>query len=149
MRAGPGAAQAVTERLGIHWRGPLLYELACAVEALGGEPPIAHEALRRFVGIGPYTAAAWLSLHCGQRAVIVDSNVARWLSRLTGRPYPADPRHVRWVNTLADRLTPRRVFRDYNYAVLDFTMTICVPRRPHCAGCPLRQVCVFGRGPDS
>jgi A/G-specific adenine glycosylase len=145
VRAGPAAAQAVTERLGIHWRGPLLYELACAVAAHGGEPPTAQQALRRIVGIGPYTAAAWLSLHRGKRAVIVDSNVARWLSRLTGRRYPPDARHVKWVNTLADQLTPRRAFRDYNYAVLDFTMTICVPRRPHCVRCPLRAVCVFGR----
>lgn len=142
---GPDAAAAITERLGIHWRGPLLYALAVAVEAHGGTPPERLEQLRAITGVGPYTAAAWLSLHRGRRAVIVDANVSRWLSRMTGNPYQRDPRHVRWVNELADRLTPRRAYRDYNYAVLDFTMTVCTPRKPACPGCPLRRDCSYGQ----
>ena len=83
------------------------------------------EELASLPGIGRYTGAAWLSLYRGKRAVIIDANVARWLSRLTGRAPPADPRHCAWLRDLADELTPRRAFRDYNYAVLDFTMIVC------------------------
>ncbi|MGH2533170.1 MAG: hypothetical protein ACRDJW_12800 [Thermomicrobiales bacterium] len=144
VRAGPEAAHAVTKGLGIHWRGPLLYRLAVAVAKNGGIPPESLDQLGQFTGVGPYTAAAWLSLHRGKRAVIVDSNVFRWLGRMTGRPYQRDPRHMHWVNDLADRLTPRRAFRDYNYAVLDFTMSVCTPRDPRCAECPLRSDCAFG-----
>ena len=145
VRAGPGAAQNVTARLGIHWRGPLLFRLAETVAENGGRPPEEPERLAHITGIGPYTAAAWLSIHRGRRAVMVDSNVARWLGRMTGRPYPRDPRHVRWVKELAARLTPRRAFRDYNLAVLDFTMTVCLPRNPKCSGCPLRRHCWYGQ----
>jgi len=145
VRAGPDAAAAMTARLGIHWRGPLLYRLAETVHANGGVPPESPEELRAITGIGPYTAAAWLSLHRGRRAVIVDSNVARWLARMTGRPYHRDPRGVRWLQHLADGLTPVRAFRDYNLAVLDFTMEICTPRAPSCPVCPLRRDCVCGR----
>jgi A/G-specific adenine glycosylase len=84
-------------------------------------------------------------MHRWHRAVIVDANVSRWLSRMTGNPYQRDPRHVRWINELADRLTPRRVFRDYNYAVLDFTLTVCTPRNPACQICPLRRDCSYGQ----
>jgi A/G-specific adenine glycosylase len=146
--AGPAAAERVMEQLGIRWRAPLFHALAEAIRQRGGVPPHSLEELRAFTGVGPYTAAAWLSLHRGVRAVIVDSNVARLLSRLTGRPYPPDPRHVRWVNDLADRLTPKRAFRDYNYAVLDFTMSICTVRAPRCDRCPLRPDCAFGRNRD-
>lgn len=142
--AGPEAATAIMAGLGLYWRGPLLHGVAVAVAEAGGYPPEDLEELRRLVGVGPYTSAAWLSLHRGKRAVIVDANVARLLARLTGREYPRDPRHVRWVKELADRLTPRRAFRAYNYAVLDFTMIVCTPRAPRCLECPLRPDCRFG-----
>lgn len=145
VHAGDEVARDITDRLGLHWRGPLLVELARKVAALGGAPPESMDELRAFTGVGMYTAASWLSLHRGIRAVIIDANVARWLSRMTGLPYNRDPRHVRWVQELAERLTPRRSFRDYNYAVLDFTMTICVPRRPRCDVCPVCADCLHGR----
>jgi len=145
VEAGEVAVKDITSRLGLHWRGPLLFELARRVAARGGTPPERMDELRGLTGVGMYTSAAWLSLHRGKRAAIIDANVARWLSRMTGLPYNRDPRHVRWVQDLAERLTPRRAFRDYNYAVLDFTMAICTPRRPACATCPLRAGCRFFR----
>ncbi len=145
VKAGPEAATAVMERLGLHWRGRLLYAIALAAVEHGGLPPENPSILRRVPGAGMYTVAAWLSLHRGMRAVIVDSNVARWLARMTGLPYAKDPRHVKWVQQLADDLTPRRVFRDYNYAVLDFTMAVCTVHAPRCTACPLREDCAHGR----
>lgn len=148
-QAGEAAARLVTSRLGLHFRGPQLHALASAVSQLGGRPPETRDALRRFAGVGPYTSAAWLSLHRGRRAVIVDSNVVRWLARLTGHRCQRDPRGVRWVNELAARLTPRRAFRDYNYAALDFTMTICTRGVPRCLVCPLRSACTYGIDPST
>jgi A/G-specific adenine glycosylase len=145
VQAGPAAATAMTQRLGLHLRGRMLYALALFLVEHGGLPPEDLASLRRVPGVGIYTAAAWLSLHRGKRAVIVDSNVARWLARLTGRSYPRDPRHVRWIRELAEQLTPKRAFRDYNYAILDFTMQICTSRAPRCTECPLRMDCAYGR----
>lgn len=144
VRAGPAAVREITDKVGLHWRGDLLYRVAQSVHENGGKPPEEMVDLRRLPGVGMYTAAAWLSLHRGKRAAMVDSNVARWLSRMTGKPYPRDPRHVDWVQNLADCLTPKRSFRDYNYAVLDFTMAICTPRSPRCGECPVRQFCWYG-----
>ncbi|MHB0969174.1 MAG: hypothetical protein ACYC60_05245 [Thermoanaerobaculia bacterium] len=63
---------------------------------------------------------------------------------MLGRSHQRDPRGQKWLFALADRLTPKRVFRDYNYAVLDFTMKICTPRNPSCEICPLVAHCSFG-----
>lgn len=140
--AGLQGARWLTEQLGLHWRGPLLLKAAEEVVKLGGVPDDL-EGLLGLPGVGPYAAAASLSLHQGRRAVIVDNNVARWLARLTGRPYHAETRRARWVRDLAEELTPRRMFREFNYAILDFTMQICRPRRPRCDECPLRRDCRF------
>ena len=137
----PDAVRDLTGRLGLHFRGPQLFAIAHELVVRGGAPPDSMDELCRFSGIGMYTAAAWLSLHRGKRAVILDANVCRWLGRLTGHPCGRDPRHVRWVQELADDLTPTRVFRDYNYAVLDFTMDVCRPRKPLCEECPLSTTC--------
>jgi A/G-specific adenine glycosylase len=112
----------------------------------GGEPPDDPTELQQLPGVGPYAAAAWLSLHRGKRALLVDNNVARWLARLECKAYDGETRRKRWVSELADDLTPKRSFRDFNYAVLDFTMTICVPGRPKCEICPLVGDCCYGRG---
>ena len=143
LRAGRRGARALTRRVGLYAREETLLGLARLFEE-GGVPETADE-IREVTGVGAYTAGAWLSLHRGRRSAIIDSNVFRWLGRMVGRPYHRDPRHVAWVTELAERLTPRRAFRDYNYAVLDFTMTICTPRNPRCLECPVRDLCSHGR----
>lgn len=145
VQAGPDAASEIMSRLGLRWRAPFLYGMARAVDANGGTPPDSLRELRGITGVGLYTSAAWLSLHRGKRAVVVDSNIARWLSRLTGRPYPPDTRHVPWIKELAERLTPKRAYRDYNYAVLDFTMMVCTTRSPRCNECPVARHCAYGQ----
>ncbi len=120
-----------------------VFALIKAIADRGGVPPDTSEELQSFVGVGMYTTAAWLSLHAGQRAVIIDANVARWLSRMTRMPYNRDPRHVQWVKELSERLTPRVAFREYNYAVLDFTIGVCTPRNPRCKVCPLCSDCRY------
>jgi A/G-specific adenine glycosylase len=147
LRSGRRGVRALTNRVGLHTRGETLLEIARLFDRQ--EIPTRAEELRAINGVGAYTAAAWLSLHRGRRAVIIDSNIFRWLGRMTAQPYQRDPRHIRWVNDLAEALTPRRSFRDYNYAVLDFTMTICTPRQPDCPRCPLRLLCAYGMRNES
>lgn len=147
VREGPAGAAALTDRLGLHRRGPMLIDIAETL-ARDGFPGTMDDLLR-LPGVGMYTAGAWMSLHQGQRAAIIDANVARWLSRMTGMPYNRDPRHVRWIQMLVDRLTPQRAFRTYNYAVLDFTMTICLRRLPHCDICPFQKECFYSEGSKS
>lgn len=142
LRIGRRGVRQVTRKIGLHARGETLLAVAKLFDREG--VPESAEQLRAITGIGAYTASAWLSLHRGRRATIVDSNVFRWLGRMIGRSYQRDPRGTPWVNDLADRLTPRRTFRDYNYAVLDFTMAICTPRNPKCYQCPVLSLCVYG-----
>src|SRR5918993_1457112 len=76
--------------LGYNIRPRRLHAIAReSVARYGGELPSDHETLLSFKGIGAYTAGAIRSFAFGQRAAIVDTNVARVLFRIfvgTGDP---------------------------------------------------------------
>jgi A/G-specific adenine glycosylase len=146
IRADSNEVSLLIRKLGLHSRLGLLRDIATIAVEHGGVLPEDKHQLMKLKGVGAYTAAAWLSLHRGKRAVLIDSNVVRWLSRMTGNPYNRDPRGVSWVTDLSESLTPCRAFQDYNYAVLDFTMKVCTPRNPDCGHCPIRTHCLYGSG---
>ena len=147
--ASEGELSGVVGSLGLHWRTPLLIKMASIV-AEHGLPGDNFGDLQRLPGVGPYAAAAYLSMHRGVRATIVDANVVRWLGRLFGVETNCETRRKRWFISLADALTPRRTFRDYNYAVLDFAMQLC-SHAPKCDECPFAtDLCRFAkRDPSS
>ena len=144
LGADSNEVSLLMRKLGLGFRIDFLRDIAVIAIKHGGLLPEDMDELTRLKGVGTYTAAAWLSLQRGKRAVLIDSNVARWLSRMTGNPYNRDPRGVFWLRDLAERLTPLRTFREYNYAILDFTMKICSPRNPGCVHCPNLVDCRYG-----
>ena len=93
--------------------------LACArhvAQQLGGRFPAQEADLRALPGIGAYTAAALAAIAFGQRAVVVDGNVERVVSRLFAveTPMPAAKPELR---TLTDSLTPDRDAGDFAQAM--------------------------------
>ena len=131
--------------LGLNWRVPLVAALGKRLAELE-EIPRDYNELCALPGIGPYTAAAWLSFHGGGRGVLIDSNVVRWICRLIGKAdCDGETRRKKWLRDMAERLTPRRGVKAFNYALLDFTMMVCVPGEPRCEACPLgASLCAIG-----
>lgn len=129
--------------LGYNIRPRRLHAIAReSVARYGGELPGDENTLRSFKGIGAYTAGAVLSFAFGQRAAIVDTNVARVLFRVivgSGDPRAHAMRRHLW-NVSRSVLPLRHVF-DFNQALMDFGATQCTARKPQCAACPLRTGC--------
>ena len=88
----------------------------CIVRDHAGELPRAAEQLAALPGVGPYTVGAIRSIAFGERAAVVDGNVARVLSRLLAAPELA-PAHL-W--RIAAELVPRAAPDQFNQALLDF-----------------------------
>ncbi|HEY0276152.1 MAG TPA: A/G-specific adenine glycosylase [Paenirhodobacter sp.] len=133
--------------LGYYARARNLLKCARAVVAVhGGVFPDSTEGLRRLPGIGPYTAAAVAAIVWDEPAVVVDGNVERVVARLWAveAPMPGvKPELVR----LAGRLTPMLRPGDHAQAMMDLGATICTPRNPVCALCPVDDFCAArGRG---
>jgi len=131
--------------LGLRWKAPLLKALAAEIVGRKGRIPEDQESLEQLPGVGPYVAAAFLSLHLGRRALIIDSNTVRFICRYTGRTCDGETRRKKWVRDLLDALAPNHGVRTFNYALLDFCREICRPRSPLCMQCPLRENCAFFR----
>lgn len=117
--------------------------LACARHVavnLGGRFPSDEAGLRALPGVGAYTAAAVAAIAFGERAVVVDGNVERVVSRLftVETPIPASRPLLR---ELADRITPMADAGDFAQAMMDLGATICTPRNPGCLACPLSSLC--------
>ena len=125
--------------LGYYARARNLIACARVVAARGGFPRTEAE-LRELPGIGAYTAAAIAAIAFGERAVVVDTNVARVIARYHGVERPLDQARGE-VRKLATAMTPAERPGDFAQAMMDLGATICRPRQPECAACPLAGDC--------
>ena len=101
------------------------------------------EALMALPGIGRSTAGAIIAQSTGQRAVILDGNVKRSLTRLHAiRGWPGKPAVERQLWLLAEHYTPDKRVADYTQAMMDFGATLCKRRQPVCSQCPFSDVCL-------
>lgn len=93
-------------------------------------------------GIGPYTAAAVLSIAFNQAYAVVDGNVMRVVSRLFEISGDIRKESVKKeIHHLAEQMLDRNNPGDFNQALMELGATICTPRSPYCAGCPLQIRC--------
>jgi A/G-specific adenine glycosylase len=127
--------------LGYYARARNLLACARAVLARGGAFPGTEAGLRELPGLGAYTAAAVAAIAFGQRAVVVDANVERVVSRLfaIAEPLPAGGRAK--IRDRADAITPDARPGDFAQAMMDLGATICTSRNPRCLLCPLSAQC--------
>src|SRR5688572_20463679 len=114
-----------------------------SVAKYGGELPSDEETLLSFKGIGAYTAGAIRSFAFGQRAAILDTNVARVLFRVfvgRGDARAHSMRKRLWA--ISAVLVPHKHVFDFNQALMDFGATVCVARKPKCDICPMTKLCI-------
>lgn len=136
---------ALWSGLGYYSRARNLHRCAQAVVAAhGGRFPPTAVQLQSLPGIGPSTAAAIASFCFGERVSIFDGNVKRVLARVLAFDGDlAEARANRALWALADRLVPQTSadMPAYTQGLMDLGATVCAPREPACADCPLRPDC--------
>jgi A/G-specific adenine glycosylase len=116
---------------------------ACAVAVLrdhGGVFPDTEQGLQALPGIGPYTAAAIAAIAFGRRTMPVDGNIERVVSRLFAVEEPL-PRAKPLIKRLAETLLGESRAGDSAQALMDLGSSICTPKKPACALCPLNDGC--------
>lgn len=140
------------EGLGYYARARNLRRAAQSImNSHNGRFPQRYEEVLTLPGIGLYTAGAICSIGFNQPTPVLDGNVRRVLCRvfmLSGRK--TSSRDLRELEQLTRalirlvglvRLRRQTIYGDWNQALMELGATLCAPRNPQCAPCPVRQFC--------
>ncbi|MDP6570206.1 MAG: A/G-specific adenine glycosylase [Candidatus Marinimicrobia bacterium] len=141
-------AQAPLDHILKQWEGLGYYSRArnfhksCQIicEKFSGEIPNNIEAISSLPGIGPYSAAAVMSIAFHHPLPAVDANVLRIVSRLHLLSAPVSTLTGK-VASLLSEIIPKNRAGDFNQAMMDLGRVICTNRNPKCDICPLNICC--------
>lgn len=132
--------------LGYYSRARNLHAAAQHIaENLNGTFPNTYPDIIQLKGVGPYTAAAIASFAFGEATPVVDGNVQRVISRFRALDIEVDTRAGH--QAILDVLTPAIGTVDpatFNQAIMELGATVCTPKKPACATCPLHVNCTAG-----
>ena len=127
--------------LGYYSRARNLQKAAKTILELG-RFPADHPSIRSLPGVGDYTAAAIASIAFELPHAVLDGNVIRVLSRLTGERGNVDSAVVRTrLRAGADSLVDPKHPGEFNQGLMELGATLCLPRQPQCLFCPLASEC--------
>jgi A/G-specific adenine glycosylase len=117
-----------------------------ACERWGGALPRRAALLREVPGIGPYTAGAIASIAFGERAPLVDGNVARVLARVYAIEHDIKSsagQKALWqrAGELMQALPEDAAPGDLNQGLMELGASLCAPAAPRCLTCPLEALC--------
>ncbi|EJD02473.1 DNA glycosylase [Fomitiporia mediterranea MF3/22] len=145
-------AKSDIESVNALWKGLGYYSRAARllsgaqkiVKEYGGLfPDNAKDMMANVPGIGRYSAGAISSIAYNHCESVLDGNVNRLLSRvlaLHANPKSKATLDVLWDGAAAmvkDTEEPGNI----NQALIELGSTVCKPRDPDCAACPLRDYC--------
>jgi len=127
------------EGLGYYRRAGMLH--ATAVR-LAGRRRVTLQDLADCPGIGSYTLAAVGSIVLGERLPVIDGNVRRVVARVVALDsVPDTPEGRKAVLRCVETWIPARLPGEWNQAIMELGATICTPRNPGCARCPVQSFC--------
>ncbi len=132
--------------LGYYARARNLHKCACVIVCdHSGMFPNTEKLLKALPGIGAYTAAAITAIAFGKRAVVVDGNIERIITRQNRVKVPL-PKSKKHITALTDAVTPSETAPDFTkrhfcQAMMDLGALICTPKNPKCDQCPVHLSC--------
>lgn len=130
--------------LGLHWRAVHFLESArYIINHFKGKFPTKREELLKIPGVGDYIAGAILVVAYKKREYVVDSNIARFLNRFFGLQLSGEIRRNSIIKELAKNLFCHQDPEKILFSVLDFTAAICIPQKPQCKICFLKDKCKY------
>ena len=119
---------------GLGYNRRALYLHRCAQVLQGKkEFPETVEELRKFPGLGPYTAAAVLSFALNKNVIVIDVNISLLYKRIF---YPRID-----VDAIAQEVLPSGRSRDWHNALMDLGSLYCHRKNPDCEHCPVKNTC--------
>jgi A/G-specific adenine glycosylase len=99
-------------------------------------------SLLKLPGIGPYTAAAIANFAFGHSVPVVDTNIARVISRVFNGIIPMSSTDIlETAHELLHHEPIKTASGDWHQALMDLGAMICSNTKPKCTVCPLQSLC--------
>lgn len=128
-------------------RTALLKNIAQEINSrFAGKVPNSEQELLSLSGVGKYAANAILCMANDRDVPMVDTNAIRIVQRVYGyksqRKRPRDDKEI-WL--FVSSLIPKGKAKSFNLAIIDFAHAVCLPSKPNCLKCPIKQECIFAK----
>jgi A/G-specific adenine glycosylase len=138
--------QKILYPLGLCWRTKLMHEMANEIlQKFGGEIPAKKEFLMTLPGVSDYIASAVMcfAYHCNEP--LLDTNTVRVIGRVLDiKITDGSRRSIQFKRAyLKLQGTKKVVAREFAFAMLDFAALVCLPKKPLCEQCKVRDVCKY------
>ncbi len=137
--ASPEEVIKAWEGLGYYSRARNLHKAAQALVLEGGDWPKSYEMLRKYPGIGDYTASAILAFAYNLPYIAIDGNVLRVGARFFGIELE--------IKTLQAKKKIKEHFESVLFengqfaeSLIELGATVC-KKKPECSICPLKEDC--------
>lgn len=123
-------------------RSKRLHEMGKAFVRMG-KIPSDSKGLESLLGIGPYILNAFLLAAFNKRLPVVDTNIRRVYERVFSVKSKRDPRRDKFIWEFAEKILPEKDYREFTWALLDFSALVCTKKSPKCPVCPVSKICDF------
>lgn len=129
--------------LGYYSRARNLHKAAqCIRDKHDGVFPREFDSLRALPGVGDYTAGAIASIAYGLPCPAVDGNVLRVFARLTAyKSNVRKPEAKKAAHCFVASHMNSRNAGELTEALMELGALVCIPARPRCLACPVRDFC--------
>ncbi len=109
------------------------------MEKYDGHVPENEEKLLSLPGVGRKTANCVLAYGFGKDAIPVDTHVHRISNRI-GLVKTKTPEET---EEALKKVLPRDLWKKFNITLVRFGQNVCLPLKPRCETCPIRDVCDY------
>ena len=141
-------SKAKEQEILILWQGLGYYNRArnllktskIIMSKFNGKIPQTEKELISLPGIGDYSAAAIRSIGFDEKAVAIDGNVKRVISRFFGLKGTLD-KNINEIKELSYLVCSDSNNRNYTQGVMEFGAIVCKPKKPLCTECIISKKC--------
>lgn len=119
----------------------ILILLAQKFDSEGVSIPSSRSELESLPGVGPYIASCIMLICYNKKEPLLDTNMARVLSRFFGIKRKSDIRIDKSLQAFAKDFISSNRYKELNWAILDFGALICKSKNPKCLECDINEKC--------
>lgn len=134
----------ILKELGLNWRIELLHKMAEEIiKKYNGIIPQTKEVLKTLPGISDYIASAIVCFCFNKSEPLLDTNIVRILGRIFSLKVTDSSRRSNHFKLLYQTINSKENPREFAFAMIDLGSLVCLPNRPSCHLCPVKDLCAY------